>query len=119
MNKNEIEIIDGKFEYLGKEYDCKYLIERDKKNILSEADESHKDTFDKLYDRDTLTPSKCRVYLDNNDKIMYLMIIYTVDYREGKSKRLACGDYYPVISFDENPQFHTLFPDPYQASICW
>jgi len=40
MNINDIAIINGKFEYLGKEYDCKYLIERDKKNILREADES-------------------------------------------------------------------------------
>ena len=55
---------------------CYGSIERDKKNILREADESHKDTFDKLYYRDTLAPLKCRVYLDNNDKIVYLMIIY-------------------------------------------
>lgn len=115
MNKNEIVIIDNKFEYLGKEYDCEYLIERDKKNILREADESHKDTFDELYDRGTLAPSKCRVYLDDAGKIMYLMIIYTIDYREGKSKRLACGDYYPECNFGEN----ALFPHPYQASICW
>ena len=115
MNTNDIEIIDGKFEYLGKVYDCKYLIERDKKNILREADESHKDTFDKLYYRDTLSPLKCRVYLDNNDKIVYLMIIYTVDYRDGKCKRTACGDYYPECNFGEN----VLFPNPYQASICW
>lgn len=27
MNTNDIKIIDGKFEHLGKEYDCKYLIE--------------------------------------------------------------------------------------------
>ena len=116
MYTNEIEIIDGKFEYLGKVYDCKYLIERDKKNILREADESHKDTFDELYDRNTLAPSKCRVYFDYNDNIVYLMIIYTVDYRDGKCKRTACGDYYPVCNnFGEN----TLFPHPYQASICW
>lgn len=115
MNTNDIEIIDGKFEYLGKEYDCKYLIERDKKNILREADESHKDEFDKLYDRDTLTPLKCRVYLDDNDKIVYLMIIYSVDYREGNCMRTACGDYYPECNFGGN----TLFPHPYQASICW
>ena len=115
MNKHEIVIIDNKFEYLGKEYDCKYLIERDKKNILREADESHKDDFDRLYDRDTLAPSRCRVYLDDNDKIVYLMIIYTIDYRERKSKRLACGDYYPAVNFGEN----TLFHHTYQASICW
>lgn len=115
MNTNDIKIIDGKFEYLGNEYDCKYLIERDKKNILREADESHKDEFDKLYDRNTLTPLKCRVYLDNNDKIVYLMIIYTVDYREGNGRRLACGDYYPECNYGRN----VLFPHAYQASICW
>ena len=115
MNINDIEIIDGKFEYLSKEYDCKYLIERDKKNILREADESHKDEFDKLYDRNTLAPLKCRVYLDDNDNIVYLMIIYTVDYREGNCKRTACGDYYPVCNFGGN----VLFSHPYQASICW
>lgn len=116
MNTKDIEIIDGKFEYLGNEYDCKYLIERDKKNILHEADESHKDEFDKLYDRDTLEPLKCRVYLDYNGKIAYLMIIYTVDYRDSEEgKRTACGDYYPECNFGKN----TLFPHPYQASICW
>ena len=115
MNKIDIEINDGKFEYLGKEYDCKYVIERDKKNILREADESHKDTFDNLYDRDTLAPLKCRVYLVDNDKIVYLMIIYTVNYREGNSRRTACGDYYPECNFGGN----ALFPHPYQASICW
>lgn len=115
MKTDDIEIIDGKFEYLGKVYDCKYLIERDKKNILREADESRKDRFDELYDRDTLAPSKCRVHLDDNDKIVYLMIIYTVDYRERNSRRTACGDYYPVGDFGEN----VLFPHPYQASICW
>ena len=121
MNKNDIEIIDGKFEYLGKEYDCKYLIERDKRNILREAETSHKDTFDELYDRNTLEPLKCRVYLDDNDKIVYLMIFYTIDYSKGNGrrfaycKRIACGDYYPECNFGEN----ALFPHPYQASICW
>ena len=115
MDTNEIKIIDGKFEYLGKVYDCKYLIERDKKNILREADESHKDEFDELYDRDTLAPLNCRVYLDNNDRIVYVMIIYTVDYRDGKCKRTACGDYYPMCDLGNNK----LFPHPYQASICW
>lgn len=115
MNINDIEINDGKFEYLGKVYDCKYLIERDKKNILREADESHKDEFDKLYYRDTLAPLKCRVYLDDKDNIVYLMIIYTVDYREGNCRRTACGDYYPLCDLGN----HNLLPHPYQASICW
>lgn len=115
MNKNDIEIIDGKFEYLGKEYNCEYLIERDKKNILREADESHKDAFDEVYDRNTLVPSKCRVYLDDNNNIVYLMIIYTIDYKYIKSKGFACGDYYTKSNFAKN----TILPHPYQASICW
>ena len=113
MQNEEITINNSKFEYLGNTYDCKYIIERDKENILREADESHKDLFDRLYYRNTLAPLKCRVYLDNKDKIVYLMIIYTIDYRVGNSRRLACGDYYPVN------EGYTIYPHPYQASICW
>ena len=114
MKTNDIAITDGKFEYNNKTYDCKHIIKRDKKNILREADESHKEEFDRLYDRNTLRPLKCRVYLDTADNISCVMVIYKVDYREGNSARLACGDYYPV--WDD---VTTIYPHPYQSSICW
>ena len=113
MKTNDIKITDGKFEYNNKTYDCKHIIKRDKKNILREADESHKEEFDRLYDRNTLRPLKCRVYLDTADNISCVMVIYKVDYREGNSSRLACGDYYPVGDGE------TIYPHPYQSSICW
>lgn len=113
MKTADIEITDGKFEYNNKTYNCKYIIKRDKENILREADESHKESFDRLYDRNTLVPIKCRAYLDTTGNISCVMIIYTVNYREGNSARLACGDYYPVGDTDN------IYPHPYQSSICW
>ena len=114
MKTTDIKITDGKFEYNNKTYDCKHIIKRDRENILREADENHKEEFDRLYDRNTLAPLKCRVYLDTTGTISCVMIIYNVDYRDGTAARLACGDYYPVWD-DEK----TILPHPYQSSICW
>lgn len=113
MKDFEEVINNSKFEYLGNTYDCKYIIERDKENILREADCSHKDEIDKLYDRETLTPIKCKVYTDSADNIAFVMVVYKIDYRDGCGARLACGDYYPVN------EGYTIHPHPYQASICW
>lgn len=117
MVTTDIEIIGGKFEYHGKTYDCSYLIKRDIKTITREAEDTHKGVLDNLYKRDTLQPSKARVYIDGNGTIVYLMIIYTIEYKEGRTRRTACGDYYPVSDRDESGLL--LFPHPYQGSICW
>lgn len=117
MVTEDIEIIGGKFEHLGKTYDCTYLIERDIKTITREAEDSHKGVLDSLYKRETLQPSKARVYIDDKGSIVYLMLVYTIDYKESRLKRTACGDYYPVSDRDKTNLL--LFPHPYQGSICW
>lgn len=116
MNKITLEIINGKFTYNLNTYDCSPLIERDKRNILREAEETHKGVIDSLYIQESLQPYRCRAYTDNNGNIIYLMIIYTITYKEGKNlNRTACGDYY---SFTDRTN-GKLFPHPYQGSICW
>ena len=117
MITENIEIVGGKFEHLGKTYDCSYLIERDIKTITREAEDSHKGVLDSLYKRETLQPSKARVYIDSKGSIAYLMLTYTIDYKDSTVKRTACGDYYPVSDSDETDIL--LFPHPYQGSICW
>lgn len=116
MNHTEERIVSGCFTYNGREYDCNYLIERDKQVILREADDSHKEAFDKLYIRESLEADRCRIYADENDNIIYLMIIYTIKYRDCNSKRTACGDYYPFYVGDGGK---LLPPHPYQGMICW
>lgn len=113
--KEEYPIKDNGFEYLGNHYDCHYAIKRDIKMILQEAEISHKDTFDELYDRNTLRPNKIRIFVDGNDIPVYGMIVYLIDYKEGGNiSRLACGGYYE-FEFDNS----VLLPHPYQESICW
>ena len=114
IEKEEYPIKDNGFEYLGKYYDCQFAIKRDIKMILQEAEISHKDTFDELYDRNTLRPNKIRIYVDENDTPIYGMIIYLIDYKEENWCRYACGGYYP-FEFDNS----VLLPHPYQESICW
>ena len=109
----EYPIKDNGFKHLDKYYGCQFAIERDIKMILQEAETSHKDTFDILYDRNTLRPDIIRVFVDENNVLIYGMIIYLIDYKEGNSWRLACGGYYRFA-------FNSLFlPHPYQESICW
>ena len=109
----EYPIKDNGFEHLGNHYDCQFAIERDVKMILQEAETSHKDTFDKLYDRDTLRADKIRIFIDKDNAPIYGMIIYLIDYREENNSRYACGGYYGFA-------FDSLFlPHPYQESICW
>lgn len=115
IKKEEYPIIkDNGFEYLGKHYDCRPAIKRDVKMILQEAETSHKDTFDKLYDRSTLRPDKIRIYVDEDNVPIYGMIIYLIDYKEENNSRYACGGYYR-FEFDNS----VLLPHPYQESICW
>lgn len=102
------------FEHLGKHYDCHYAIERDVKMILQEAETSHKDTFDRVYDRDTLRPEKIRIFVGEDNVPIFGMIIYLIDYREENNSRCACGGYYK-FEFDNS----VLLPHLYQESICW
>ena len=114
IKKEEYPIKNNGFEYLGKYYDCQHAIKRDVKMILQEAETSHKDTFDKLYDRNTLRADKIRIFVDGDNIPIYGIIIYLIDYKEGNWSRYACGGYYRFV-FNE-PMF---LPHPYQESICW
>ena len=115
IKKEEYPIKDNGFEYLGKHYDCQFAIKRDVKMILQEAETSHKDVFDELYNRDSLTPVKVRLFIDDRGEPIYGMIIYTIDYKNQNVKRTACGNYYPVWTLSEL----ALMPHPYQGSVCW
>lgn len=117
MVTEDIEVIGGKFEYHGETYDCSHLVRRDIETITREADDTHKGVLDSLYKRDTLKPIKARVYIDDKGTIVYLMLIYTIDYKESLHKRTACGDYYPVSKMDSSDTL--LLPHSYQGSICW
>ena len=114
IKKEEYPIKDNGFEYLGKYYDCQFAIKRDVKMILQEAETSHKDVFDELYDKSTLRPDKIRIFVDKYYVPIYGMIIYLIDYKEGDNSRYACGGYYPFVFEDL-----VLYPHPYQESICW
>lgn len=114
IKREEYPIKDNGFEYLGKQYDCHYAIERDIKMILQEAETSHKDTFDEFYDRNTLRPDKIRIFIDGDNVPIYGMIIYVIDYKNEQIGRTACGGYY---RFEFNRS--TLMPHPFQESICW
>ena len=114
IKRIEYPIKNNGFEHLDKHYDCHYAIERDMKMIIQEAETSHKDTFDKLYDRSTLRPDKIRIFVDGDNFPIYGMIIYRIDYKEENISRYACGGYYR-FEFDNS----VLLPHPYQESICW
>ena len=111
--QKEYPIKDNGFEYLGKHYDCQFAIKRDIKMILQEAETSHKDTFDEVYDRETLKPKVIRLFTDEEGKPIYGMVLYTIHNNAGEGYyRVACGGYYPF--WDDK-----LFPHLCQESICW
>lgn len=112
MKSKEYPIENNGFEYNGVYYGCVFAIERDTKLIIQEAETSHKDSFDELYDRTTLKPEKIRVYVDEKGKFIYGFIVYVINYKNGSGCRYACGNYYPFWGND-------LMPHPFQASICW
>jgi len=114
IKKEEYPIKDNGFEYLGKHYDCQFAIKRDIKMILQEAEISHKDTFNELYDKNTLRADKIHLYVDECNVPIYGMIVYLIDYKEENNSRYACGGYYR-FEFDNL----VLLPHPYQESICW
>jgi len=112
IKKEEYPINGNYFEYDGKTYDCSYAIKRDIKLIIQEAETSHKDSFDELYDRQSLKADRIRIFLDEEDKPIFGMVTYIIKYKEGNNGRYACGGYYPF--WDDE-----LFTHPYQESICW
>lgn len=120
MNTIEINIRGTEFEFNGVKYDAELAIEKDKKLIIAEAMDSHKEHFEKLYDRDSLKPNYVRLFLDEKNEIVYAMIIYFIKYKEESkyfTSRSACGNYYPILKSSTGKRF--LEPHPYQASICW
>jgi hypothetical protein len=114
IKEEKYPIKDNGFEYLDKHYNCQFAIKRDIKMIIQEAEASHGDTFDKLYDRNTLRADKIRIFVDGDDVPIYGMIIYLIDYKDGNGSRYACGGYYN-FKFGNS----ILCPHPYQESICW
>lgn len=112
MIQEDYPIINGHFEYDGEIYDCTPAIKRDIKIILQEAETSHKDSFDELYNRDSLVPDKVHIYLDKENKPVFGMVIYLIEYKDQNCKRYACGGYYPFWQ-------DLLLPHPFQESICW
>lgn len=112
MTQEECPIINEHFEFDGEIYECNYAIERDIKMIVQEAETSHKDSFDKIYDRQSLAPNKVHIFLDEKGNPVFGMVIYLIEYKDKSCKRYACGGYY--MFFENN-----LWPHPYQESICW
>lgn len=112
MESVECPIINDCFEYNERMYDCGCAIERDIKMILQEAETSHGDSFDKTYDRQSLKANRVRIFLDEEGKPVFGMVIYAIEYKDEIWKRSACGGYYP---FWEGK----LFPHFFQESICW
>lgn len=122
MKTKDIKINSNEFEYNGVKYDAELAIEKDKKLIISEAMDSHKEVFEKEYDKDSLTQDHVRLYLDEKNEIVYAMIIYIIKYKNKDygvlgNGRYACGNYYPIYKASTGKNF--LEPHPYQASICW
>lgn len=111
MTQENIRINGNEFEHIGMVYDCKYAIQKDIELILDEARKSHPD-FDKIYVVDSLKPEKIVAYFDDKGKPVFGMIIYTIDYKDNSSSRLACGGYYPINETG-------LSIHPYQYSVCW
>lgn len=108
--------IDGTcFECMGKSYECDLAIELDKVLIIDEANKSHKDDFERLYDKDSLTPVKVRVF-EVDGVPFFGMVLYTISYKEGNSQRMCCGGYYPIYRMSHR---NALLPHPCQNSICW
>ena len=111
MKIEEVNVHSDEFEFKGKKYDCELVTKRDKELILQEAETSHKDLFDKLYNRNSLKADKVRIFLDKENKPIFGMVIYLINYKNENCQRFACGGYY---QFWET----ALFPNPYQESIC-
>lgn len=110
----EIVTKDDEFEYMGIRYDISLVVKRDKELIYQEADRTHSGVLDDLYIRESLSPSRVKLYVDQNSTILYIMVVYLISYKDGKCQRMACGDYYPI-----GIGGYKVYPHPYQARICW
>lgn len=122
MTTIEITINGTEFEFNGVKYNAEYAINKDKRLIIAEAMDSHKEVFEKEYDKDSLTQDSVRLFLNEKNDTVYAMIIYLIKYKDsGKgvlvNGRYACGNYYPIHKFSSGKSF--LNPHPYQSSICW
>ena len=122
MTTIEITINGTEFEFNGVKYNAEYAINKDKRLIIAEAMDSHKEVFEKEYDKDSLTQDSVRLFLGGNNEIIYAMIIYIIKYKNKdygvlSNGRYACGNYYPIYKSSTGKNF--LEPHPYQASICW
>ncbi len=108
---------DNTFYLENHQIDCKAAIKNDKKLIILEAQNSHKDELEQLYDKNSLRPKKVRVFFYEDDCPIYAMLIYVINYKEGYDRysygRYACGSYYPFYNNKE------LLPHAFQNSICW
>lgn len=95
--------------------DTKYrlalAIEHDKEDIIREAEATHKEGFEELYEIDSLEPYKIRVF-SIDEKPLVAMIIYTIKYKDKEVHRTACGNYHFFYK-------DSLIPHPYAGSICW
>lgn len=100
-------------------YDCKYLFAFEKQQILTEAEHSHKDEIENMYDKDSLKPVRVKLYLDNNNKIMYLMVVYEILYKDHSGGRFACGAYQISKNFFRSADKTIVGYHMYQDSICW
>lgn len=123
MNTKEIEVYFNEegteFIYSGDFYNCEYLVAFEKLQILTEAEYSHKDEIDNMYDKDSLKPVRVKLYLDDNDKIMYLMVVYEILYKDHSSGRYACGAYQVSKNFFQFEGKTVVGYHNYQDSICW
>ena len=95
----------------GTKYRLKTAIERDKEVILREAETTHKEGFEELYEIDSLEPYKIRVF-SIDKKPLTAMIIYKIKYKDKELYRTACGNYHLFWK-------DSLMPHPYAGSICW
>lgn len=123
MDIKEIEIYFNEegtgFTYNGEFYDCEYLVAFEKLQILTEAEHSHKDEIDNMYDKDSLKPLRVKLYLNDNDMIMHLMIVYEILYKDHSGGRYACGAYQVLKNFFKVEGKTIVGYHSYQDSICW
>ena len=112
LKSEEYPIMDNTFEYMGDKYDATYAFKLDMKAIIQEAKTSHPVDFERLYDENTLRAESVRLYIDEKERPIYAMVIYTIKYKDNENRRFACGGYYPVVDLHIEPHF-------FQQSICW
>lgn len=118
LKYKEFEVEKDNTFYLENHYiNCELAIKNDKKFIILEAQNSHKDKLEELYDKDSLRPEKIRVFFYDEHPI-YAMLIYVINYKDGVNRyaygRYACGSYYPISN-----NMNMLIPHAFQNSICW